>query len=127
MFATETREEDKDPSADDRKSMPVYGGGLTAHERVCVFRWARQESADERLDTIKALQAAAYTMCGGGFVGQLAVLHPRAFYVDARVGKLPYPVKQISKVVETLCVYATVHGLDTDNLPVVSLPGCFVW
>lgn len=70
-----------------------------------------------RKETIPFMQVAVFTMCGGGFIGRLAAEQPANFYVDDRVKRLKYPKKEIYQAVETLKTIATVHGLNTHDLP----------
>jgi hypothetical protein len=69
------------------------------------------------IDTIPAMQTAIYAMCGGGFLGRFAAEQPGNFYIDTRVGKLPYSKKEIHQAVETLKTIAESNGLDPKHLP----------
>ena len=66
--------------------------------------------------TIPLLQTAVYVMCGGGMLGTFAAEQPGNFYIDTRVGRLPYPKKAIYQVVKTLCTHAIKFGLDPKRL-----------
>ena len=70
-----------------------------------------------KADTIPAMQTAVYVMCGGGFLGRFAAEQPSDFYIDDRVGKLPYSRKQIMQAVETLVTIARANGIDPKRLP----------
>ena len=68
-------------------------------------------------ESISTHQAVVYVMCGGGMLGHFAAEQPADFYIDDRVGKLPYPKKQIYQAVETLGTLAKANGLDPHHLP----------
>jgi len=68
-------------------------------------------------ESIPAHQAAVYTMCGGGFLGTFAAEQPESFYIDDRVGRLPYGKKAIYQAVDTLITIAKKSGLDPKRLP----------
>jgi hypothetical protein len=70
-----------------------------------------------KADTIPAMQVAIFTMCGGGMLGHMAAEQPETFYIDDRVGRLPYPKKQIYQAVETLKTIARANGLDPKHMP----------
>ena len=67
--------------------------------------------------SIPFMQVAVYVMCGGGFLGRSAAEQPGDFYIDSRVGRLPYKKAEIMQAVQTLCTIAQVHGLDVNDLP----------
>lgn len=54
------------------------------------------------IQDVKYLQVIVYTMCGGGMLGQFAAQQPKDFYIDMRVGRLPYNNKKIYHAVEVL-------------------------
>jgi hypothetical protein len=66
---------------------------------------------------IGAHQVAVYVMCGGGMLGRFAAEQPADFYIDTRVGRLPYGSRAIEQAVEVLQVIAEAHGLDPHNMP----------
>lgn len=68
-------------------------------------------------DSIPAMQIAIYVMCGGGHIGRLAAEQPNQFYIDDRVGKLPYPRRAIYQAVATLITIAKINGLNPSKLP----------
>jgi hypothetical protein len=70
-----------------------------------------------KAETIPSMQVAIFVMCGGGALGRFAAEQPRAFYIDDRAGRLPYPRTAIYQAVETLVTIATVNGLDPHHLP----------
>ena len=70
-----------------------------------------------KADSIPAMQTAIYVMCGGGMLGRFAAEQPTDFYIDDRVGKLPYPRKEIQQAVETLATIAKANGLNPGRLP----------
>lgn len=45
------------------------------------------------------------TMIGGGLLGNFAVNQPNVFYIDSRVGKLPYPKRDIKQAVVILAAH----------------------
>lgn len=53
------------------------------------------------------MQVAVLVMCGGGFVGDLAMTQLEDFYIDDRAGRLPYPRYKIYDAVEVLDALAT--------------------
>jgi len=65
---------------------------------------------------IQTMQVVVYTMAGGGQLGALASEQPADFYIDARVGKLPYKRKEIYQAVKTLATIAEANGLDPCRL-----------
>lgn len=69
------------------------------------------------LEALQHLQTAAFVMCGGGMLGRMAAEQPADFYIDDRVGGLPYPKLTIEQTVSVLCVLADVLGLDAHRLP----------
>ena len=70
-------------------------------------------------DSVPAMQVAVYVMCGGGMIGRFASEQPADFYIDDRVGKLPYPKKEIYQAVATLKTIAEVNGIDPHKMPVM--------
>ena len=68
-------------------------------------------------ESIGALQVTIYTMCGGGFLGRFAAEQPASFYIDDRVGKLPYPKKAIYQAVAVLKKLAMATGMDLSHMP----------
>lgn len=68
-------------------------------------------------DCVPAHQVLVYTMCGGGFLGRFAAQQPGDFYIDMRVGGLPYSKRQIEQAVKVLATIAKLAGLDPKNLP----------
>ena len=68
-------------------------------------------------DTIPAMQVAIYVMVGGGMLGHMAAERPTDFYIDSRVGRLPYHRKQIVIAVARLIEVAKAAGLDAKDLP----------
>jgi len=70
-----------------------------------------------KADSVPTMQTAIFVMCGGGFLGRFAAEQPADFYIDDRVGRLPYARKEIIQAVETLVTIAKVNGLDPHRLP----------
>ena len=68
-------------------------------------------------ESIPAMQTAIYVMCGGGILGEMAAERPKEFYIDSRVGKLPYSKREIFQAVVTLISIAESNGMDASNLP----------
>ena len=66
---------------------------------------------------LPSMQVAVFTMCGGGILGRMAAEQPADFYIDDRVGKLPYPKREIYQAVKVLAVLAEVWGYDPHHLP----------
>lgn len=62
-------------------------------------------------------QILVFAMCGGGMLGRFATEQPADFYIDDRVGKLPYPKREIIQAVRVLVAIAEVEGLDPHKLP----------
>ena len=73
------------------------------------------------------LQTCVYTMCGGGMLGRFAATQPADFYIDDRVGKLPYSQRDICQAVEVLKTLAEVWGYDPHDLPDFSFHNCGVF
>lgn len=65
----------------------------------------------ERTSYLQAQQMFVFTMCGGGLLGRSAAEQPDEFYIDSRVGRLPYPKKEILQAVKVLAILAKVMGL----------------
>lgn len=78
-------------------------------ERVAESEWGAE--------TIPPMQTAVYVMCGGGFLGRFAAERPTDFYIDDRIGQLPYNRKEIYQAVETLKTLAIANGLNPGRLP----------
>lgn len=69
------------------------------------------------VETLRNLQLVVYTMVGGGMLGRMASEQPKDFYIDGRVGKLPYKKAEIHQAVEVLIEEAEILGMDARNLP----------
>ena len=80
-------------------------------ERVAESGWGGE--------TIPTMQTAVYVMCGGGFLGRFAAEQPMDFYIDDRVGCLPYSKEEIYQAVETLKTIAIANGLNPRRLQLV--------
>ena len=72
-------------------------------------------------EIISLHQVAVYVMCGGGFLGQFAAEQPADFYIDERVGRLPYGRADICRAVATLSRIAEARGLNPHMLPPMPL------
>lgn len=68
-------------------------------------------------ESVTPMQVAVYVMCGGGFLGRMAAEQPAYFYIDDRVGRLPYRKNEIEQAVKALAVIAEANGLDPHHLP----------
>lgn len=66
---------------------------------------------------ISHLQIVIYVATGGGMIGRLFAEQPADAYIDIRVGKRPYPFRQIEKIRKTLIALAELKGYDPHNLP----------
>ena len=77
-------------------------------ERVAESGWSA--------GTIPSMQVAVYVMCGGGFLGRFAAEQPMDFYIDDRVGCLPYSREEIYQAVETLKTIVIAKGMDPHRL-----------
>ena len=75
------------------------------------------QSGKHSPEQIGALQVAVSVMCGGGFLGRFAAEQPADFYIDDRVGRLPYRRKEILQAVAVLVTLAKVAGLDPHHMP----------
>ena len=75
--------------------------------------WVDGRTAED----VGPLQVVVYTMCGGGYLGRLAAEQPADFYIDGRVGKLPYGRKAILRSVAALAALAIHLALDPHNMP----------
>lgn len=70
---------------------------------------------------VAASQVAVYVMCGGGMLGNFAAEQPADFYIDDKVGWLPYPKSVIRETVRELVELARLNKLDPHNMP--KMPG----
>lgn len=70
----------------------------------------------EKVYKLRLHQVRVYTMCGGGFLGNFAATQPGDFYIDDRVGRLPYNKKEIYLAVEHLKRMAEEAGLNPKRL-----------
>ena len=68
------------------------------------------------VESIPPMQTAVYVMCGGGFLGRFAAEQPMDFYIDDRVGCLPYSREEIYQAVETLKTIVIANGMDPHRL-----------
>ena len=87
----------------------------------------REDPARYR-DELPHIQTAVSVMCGGGFLGDFAATQPADFYIDSRMGQLPYGKRDIRQAVEVLQVIAQSIGLDPHSLPAQRhFHNCGVW
>lgn len=79
-------------------------------------------------EKIGALQVGVYVMAGGGLLGRSAAQQPSEFYIDDRVGRLPYARKAIMQAVDVLAIIGQKAGLDPRNMPEMpDLHGCGIF
>lgn len=69
------------------------------------------------IDEMQHLQTVIYVMTGGGMLGRFAAEQPADFYIDLRVGRLPYPKKEIYQAIKVLEIYGEVLGYNTHDMP----------
>lgn len=84
----------------------------------------------EKKPTIKQLeflQVMLYVMVGGGMLGNFAMRQPADFYIDLRVGRLPYSKSDIFRAIETLKAMADFLKLDASHLPELDFYGAWVF
>lgn len=60
-------------------------------------------------------QIALYVMVGGGMIGRSFAEQPKGAYVDSRVGKRPYSMKEIDQARKILVIMAEVAGYDPNG------------
>ena len=95
---------------------------------VKVDEKAFRKIAKDYKDRIPFLQVAVYVMCGTGFLGRFAAEQPGDFYIDDRVGKRPYPKREIYQAVRCLSILAEENGLNPHKMPKIpGLLGCGVF
>jgi len=75
--------------------------------------WARE--------LIGVHQVAVYVMCGGGHLGRWAAENPSDFYIDHRIGRLPYGREEVLRAVATLARIAQANGFNPNELPCMPL------
>ena len=78
-------------------------------------------------EDITTIQIILYAMIGGGFLGSFAMRQPADFYIDSRVGKLPYGRKDILQVANVLEGVARYFGKDPHNLPEPYIVSCWIF
>ena len=78
-------------------------------------------------ETLKFQQVMIYVMCGGGMLGSFAMRQPADFYIDSRVGRLPYPQAEIYKAIEVLKAMADYLQKDPHKLEEPEFFGCWVF
>jgi hypothetical protein len=66
-------------------------------------------------------QIAIYVICGGGPIGLWAAENPADFYLDDRVGRLPYIRADIRRSVATLAKIAQARGFNPHDLPTMPI------
>lgn len=79
-------------------------------------------------DVVAATRVAVYVMVGGGMLGKSAVDDPWTFYIDLRVGRLPYAKRDIMHAVRDLATLCEAAGLHRNNMPpMVNIPNLGVF
>lgn len=63
------------------------------------------------LKKMERLQLAIYVACSCSFLGCSGAERPSSFYIDMRVGKLPYKKRHIEQAVDVLALHAKVLGI----------------
>jgi hypothetical protein len=86
---------------------PLSGRAVKVEDDL---KWATEED-------LKNLQIEVYVMCGGGLLGDFATTQPADFYIDVRVGKLPYPKRDVIQAVKVLEAMAIKLGKNPHDLP----------
>lgn len=83
------------------------------------FRYdLKQKGGKAKLrEEMQALRVVVHTMIGGGMLANFAVTQPKEFYIDARVGKLPYKNRSICQAVAVLALYFKVLKYTHENVP----------
>ena len=76
---------------------------------------------------LEHLQVMVYTMCGGGMLGDFAMRQPDDFYIDDRVGRLPYPQKDIFNVIEMIKAVCDYLKKNPRKLSTPDFYGCWVF
>ena len=76
--------------------------------------WVKNYTADD----IPLIQAQISAMIGDSWLAKSAIGQPADFYIDTRVGKLPYAKRDILRAVELLVDVSLACGLDPHNLEV---------
>lgn len=76
---------------------------------------------EQVLRELAQLQLAVYVMCDGGLLGRFAAQQPGDFYIDSRVGRLPYSQTKIMQVIAVMNIYCEVLGLNPRNVHDVEL------
>lgn len=85
------------------------------------------ESLRPTKETLKLQQVMLYTMCGGGMLGRSAMCQPADFYIDLRVGRLPFPHKDIFMAVEMIKAICDYLGENPHKLPEPQFFGSWVF
>jgi hypothetical protein len=75
-----------------------------------------EHDKEQFMDEIKQLRTAVFVMCGGSLLGRMAASQPKEFYIDMRVGRLPYKRRTIEQAVKVLLAYLEVAGIDPRTL-----------
>jgi hypothetical protein len=93
------------------------GGAGKGRDKMFKLNFKEVRKSGWGKDSIPPLQTAVFVMAGGGYLGNFAAEQPGKFYIDDRVGKLPYTRKEIYQAVEVLKILAEENGLDPNHLP----------
>lgn len=90
------------------------------------FRFSELEKKPT-ITQLEYLQVMIYSMVGGGLLGRSAICQPADFYIDLRVGRLPYSRQDIFRAIETLKALADFLGLNPHHLPEPDFMGAWVF
>lgn len=80
-----------------------------------------KSSPQKAIERFNNTRMFVYVMCGGGLIGNFAVTDPWSFYIDDRVGRLPYSRKAIYQSVEVIKIMAELLGYKSGSMPYLDL------
>lgn len=89
---------------------------LIRYNAEAIREYAARHNPEALRREIELIQVAVFTMAGGGVLGGFAATQPAQFYIDDRVGKLPYGSRAIENAVKVLATLADAAGLDPKAL-----------
>lgn len=75
--------------------------------------WTEEEAKKQ----VPLLQIAIYVMVGGGMIGRSYAEQPETAYIDMRVGRRPYGIRDIFKAQAVLIAMAKRAGFDPNDMP----------
>jgi hypothetical protein len=79
--------------------------------------WINRPLSDHPNQQVALMQVVVFVMCGGGLLGRFASEQPADFYIDDRVGRLPFGKKEILQAVKVLELAAIEAGFDPRKMP----------